>query len=81
LRDVAEAVHEVRLQRRGAKKKKPVPFEDTLHTVVLAALALLAQSVMGKQMMHETGLGDDAKAAMRFRGWLAKLILQHLEHD
>jgi AcrR family transcriptional regulator len=81
LREVAEAVHAVRVIKRGARKKRPVPFEDTLNIVVLAALALLAQSVMGKQVLHETGLGDDARAQTRFREWLAKLILDHLQHD
>lgn len=79
LRQVAEAVHEVRKTKRTSKKKKPVPFEDTLFTVVLAALALVGQSVMGEALMHETGLGTDAKTQARFRAWLARVMLEHFE--
>jgi hypothetical protein len=39
----------------------------------------LAQSVIGPQLLRAAGRADDARAATRFRAWLGKLILRHLE--
>ena len=71
-RELAEAVHEVRKQKRAEKKMKVPPFEDTNFSVLLPALALLSLSVL-----EEAGApGIDAA---RFRAWLAKLVHRHLE--
>jgi hypothetical protein len=48
--------------------------------VALAALALLAESVLGKSILRDAGLDDDRAARARFRGWLARLLADHLEH-
>jgi AcrR family transcriptional regulator len=55
------------------------PLEDTLHTVVLITLALLAESVVGKAILRDAGLGDDRTARARFRAFLARLVADHLE--
>jgi AcrR family transcriptional regulator len=80
LRDVAEAVHELRRARRAGKKRMP-PLEDTTFTVLLATMALLAQSVLGAQLLHGAGVGDDARAQARFRAWLARLMIEHFERE
>jgi AcrR family transcriptional regulator len=71
VRSVAEAVHEVRKERRKQAGKRVPPFEDTYFTVLLPALALLSLSVIG----HE----DDPEGPARFRAWLAKIIHHHLQ--
>jgi AcrR family transcriptional regulator len=71
VRSVAEAVHEVRKERRKQAGKRVPPFEDTYFTVLLPALALLSLSVIG----HE----DDPEGPARFRAWLAKMIHRHLQ--
>jgi hypothetical protein len=54
--------------------------EDTLHTIVLITLALLAESVVGKAILFDAGLGDDRAARARFRAFLARLVADHLEN-
>jgi hypothetical protein len=71
VRSVANAVHEIRKERRKAAGKKVPPAEDTYFTVLLPALALLSLSVIG----HE----DDPQGPARFRAWLARLIHHHLQ--
>ena len=76
LTDVVSATHALRKARRAGAAKLP-PLEDTAHTVVLAALALLAESVVGPAIFGDAGLGPDAGA--RFRAWLARLLVAHLD--
>jgi AcrR family transcriptional regulator len=80
VRSLAEAVHAIRLGRRGqGDKKKPVPsFEDTYFTVLLPALALLAMSVTGRAGA-KGAREDEVCGARRFRVWLARMIHEHLE--
>ena len=77
LHEVGLATHALRGKKR---KGRTPPLEDTLQVVTLAALALLAESVIGKAMMRDAGLGDDKAARTRFRAWLARLLVDHLEH-
>lgn len=74
MRDIGLAVHAL----RGRRSKRQAPLADTQHVVALAALALLAQAVMGEKILHDVGLGSDAAAGARFRVWLARLLNQHL---
>src|SRR6185369_12760726 len=64
LRQVAELVHAIRTERRGARNTPP--FEDTLFTVLLAMSTMFAQSVLLPMMRGET-LGVVPE---RFRKWL-----------
>jgi AcrR family transcriptional regulator len=75
--DVVEATHALRLAR-GKHAKRPT-CEDTAHTVVLAALALVGGSVLAPALLDNAGLGADARAAVRFRKWLARLLIEHME--
>lgn len=70
VRELAEVVHGERKVRRGARKLPP--FEDTLFSVLLPALALLSLSVL--EDCPEPGFD-----ASRFRAWMAKLLHEHLE--
>lgn len=77
LRDVAVAAHSLR-KRKHAGGRTP-SFEDTQHVVTLATLALIAQSVLGPEMLADVGLGDSLAAGAEFRAWLARLLTDHLD--
>jgi AcrR family transcriptional regulator len=77
LHDVGIAAHALRGKLR---KTRAPPLDDTLYVVALAALALLAESVLGKAILRDAGLGEDRAARARFRTWLAELLADHLEH-
>ena len=76
LHNVGLATHALRSRKRGAEVP---PVEDTLNVVVLAAFALLAESVLGKSILRDAGLGGDRAASARFRAWLARLLADYLE--
>jgi len=76
VRSVAEALHEVRRQRRTGKKRLP-PFDDTYFTVLLPALALLSLSVLVPP--SEQSSERDPRGPHHFRSWLARLLHRHLE--
>lgn len=77
LRQVAELVHPMRLERHGHRHTPP--FEDTLFTMMLAMFALFAQSVAGPMFLGAAGLPEGAPAEERFRRWLARVLVTHLE--
>jgi AcrR family transcriptional regulator len=82
VRSFAEAVHAIRKRRRAGKKKAAARFEDTYFTILLPALALLAQSVVGEpELGAEAEAKEDALGSQAFRRWLARLIHAHLEKD
>jgi hypothetical protein len=79
---IAELVH----ARRGASSAgpgEPSGYDDTRFTVMLAALALLGDALLGDAIRSSIGLGDDPDSARRFRVWLARLLVGHLggAHD
>jgi AcrR family transcriptional regulator len=76
LRDIAAAVHRIRTQRHAGN---PPPFEDTLYTVVLSALALFGNSIAGEPLRHSAGLGTTPADDRRFILWMAGLLRRHLE--
>jgi AcrR family transcriptional regulator len=78
VRAVAEAVHEIRREKRKGKGKSLPPFEDTFFTVLLPALALLSMSVIAPPELRAAG-HDAPFGAARFRTWLAELVRKHLE--
>ena len=75
IRPLAEAVHEMRRERRAGKKPMPA-FEDTYFTVLLPALALLAAAALGPKGAKSD---LDALGPHAFRRWLARLIHDHLD--
>ena len=77
LHDMGLAVHAL---RSGSARAGTPPLEDTLNVVALASLSLLAESVVGRSILRDAGLGEDRAARARFRAWLARLLADHLEH-
>lgn len=81
LRTVVETAQEIRKHRRAALgKNTDVSLEDTRFAVVLAVMALTAQSVLGDHLLESLGLRADEKTHAKFRAWLANLLLNHLEN-
>ena len=78
VRSVAEAVHAIRVTRRGGRKKGTPPFEDTYFTVLLPALALLSLSVI-EPPAKGRGKDQEACGPARFREWLGRVIHRHLQ--
>jgi len=77
LADVVEAAHALRLARR---ERAPKPtHDDTARTVVLAALALIGGAVLGSALLENAGLGEGARESKKFRSWLARLLIEHLD--
>ncbi len=62
-----------------AKKVRTPPREDTTFTVILAALALSGASALGPAFFASAGLTDDDATAARFRRWLARILVEHLD--
>jgi len=77
LADVVDAAHALRLARRPTAPKPS--RDDTARTVVLAALALVGGAVLGEAMLENAGLGVDPREPKRFRGWLARVLIEHLD--
>ncbi|MGH7281815.1 MAG: TetR/AcrR family transcriptional regulator [Polyangiaceae bacterium] len=77
LTDVVDAVHALRMaETECAPRPKR---EDTARTVVLAALALFGGALLAPALLDNAGLGDGAREAPKFRAWLARVLLEHLE--
>lgn len=74
LERVAAAVHALREHAHGDRGP---PREDSQFAILLAALALFADALAGDTMRQSAGL--DAASGPRFRQWLAKLLVTHLE--
>ncbi|MDC3953504.1 TetR/AcrR family transcriptional regulator [Polyangium jinanense] len=81
LADVVDATHVMRKAKRNEKGLKQKTREDTAHVVVLAALALLGSSVLGRTMLANAGLEGDDDAGARFRAWLTRVLLRHLDGE
>lgn len=74
LRGLALAMH----TRRVAETGTTAPVEDTQFMVLLVALALFGEGVLGATMFDSAGLAGDATARGRFQEWLMRLIELHL---
>ena len=78
LADVVDAAHALRRTRlRGSGRV--VKREDTAYAVVLTAMALLGSAVYGPMMLENAGLASDDAALARFRAWVARVLVGHLE--
>jgi len=72
---IASAVHRQRENRHGPRARS---FEDTLHTVLLASLAIIGNAVAGTPLRRSAGLTADTDVG-RFIAWLAQLLHEHLD--
>jgi AcrR family transcriptional regulator len=76
LRTIAETMHRIRVQRNPDAADR---FEDTLFTVLVAALVPFGRAIAGEQLRRSAGLEDDPDADRRFVVWLANLLHSNLE--
>ena len=81
LHDVARAAHELRRVRRAASGRPLPPFEDTHFTVLLAAFTIIAQSIFEPMLKRSANVEDDPDTGARFRAWLGRLMIAHLEGE
>lgn len=77
LRNVLDAAHAMRLSR--VKRGKKPTREDTANGVMLTALALVAGSVFTPILLKSAGLPNDAAARQRFRSWIMRFMLAHMD--
>lgn len=80
LSDVVDAAHAMATAKSTQKGLPLKTRDDTAHAIVLATLALLGSTILGKALLKNTGLTDD-NADARFRSWLARLLRRHLESE
>lgn len=81
IRTLADRVHTQRLTlARDAGGAAPDP-EDTVFSVVLVAVALLGDAVLGDGVRRSAGLPDDDATRRRFRAFLGRLVSAHLTGD
>lgn len=74
---VIDAAHAMRL---GRKKHAQRPSrEDTARTVVLATIAMVCGSVLTPTLLANAGLSSDAAGQARFRSWLTRLLIAHID--
>lgn len=77
LTDVVDAVHALRMSQTECSPRPK--RDDTARTVVLAALALFGGALLAPALLENAGLGDGAREAPKFRTWLARVLIEHLE--
>ncbi len=80
LRAIAEAAHSLRVRERAPGSPEP-EFQDTLLSILLVALALFGEALAGDTLRASAGLPQSARSARRFREWLAKLVVKHMEQS
>ena len=78
LAPIAQATHAARVSRRAPGTPEPT-FEDTSFVVLLAALALFGEAIVGPLFRGEPEDRPDVDMSKRFREWVAKLTLSKLE--
>ena len=76
LEKVTQAVHALR-EQNGVE----ADVEDTRFAMLLASLAMFADGLAGPTMRRSAGIEGDAEAPQRFRKWLARLLVRHLERS
>ncbi len=76
LQFVAQAAHAVRNERLG---ESTPPFEDTYFVILLAALTLFGDAVVGHSLRRADAVSDGTEESERFRRWLAELMHTHLQ--
>jgi AcrR family transcriptional regulator len=74
LRGMAEAMHGHIVGHHRA----PARPDDALFIVVLTALVMWAEGVMGPLVWESAGLSNDPRASDRFHKWLANLLREYL---
>jgi AcrR family transcriptional regulator len=70
-RELADAMHASRVQRRREDGRPPPRMEDTLFAIVMVSVGLFGDALFGRYARLSLGLPDDAETVRRFRRWLA----------
>jgi AcrR family transcriptional regulator len=56
-------------------------YEDTQFTILLAALTMFGQSILGQAMFRIAGVNPNRATQQRFRTWFAQILTSHLQQD
>jgi AcrR family transcriptional regulator len=56
-------------------------YEDTQFTILLAALTMFGQSILGQAMFRIAGVNPNRATQQRFRAWFAQILTSHLQQD
>lgn len=80
LRPLAELMHAERLRRCLEGEDTP-SFDDSYFIVLLSAFSLFGEAIVGPLFRGEPEEEPDEEMSKRFRGWLAKLVLQLLSRQ
>lgn len=81
LGDVVDATHALRKVKHEQAGCRTPSREDTAYAVVLAALALLGSAVVGPTLLENAGLPVGAATGKKFRAWVARLLVRHLDSE
>ena len=80
---IVEAVHAHRIELARARGTPEPSREDSAYAVRLAASAMLGDAISGELFSPERGAdertGAPCEADLRFRRWLGRLLVEHLE--
>ncbi|HBQ19482.1 MAG: TetR/AcrR family transcriptional regulator [Sandaracinaceae bacterium] len=73
---LTQLAHAARERERG-----PSDARDTMFTVLLSVYAMLGVAVFEPGVLRAADLTDDPDVRTEFRGWLARLLVGHLERE
>ena len=79
LRGLTDLVHARRTAYREEHGLPPAPREDSEFVVRLTAAASIGEGIFGPFFDAMMGHEDDTDVERRFRAWLAKLLIEHLQ--
>jgi len=80
LADLARLARTSRNAHREAEGRGPASYEDTAHAIVLVALVLFGDALLGDLVRGSAGL-DHPNAGERFRIWLAEVLEAHFSRS
>jgi AcrR family transcriptional regulator len=80
LRPLAELMHSERLKRCVAGADRPT-FDDSYFIILLSAFSLFGEAIVGPLFRGEPEEQPDEEMSKRFRGWVAKLVLELLSRE
>ena len=79
VRPLAVALHARRVLHYGARGQKAPSFDETFFVVVLAAIVLFGDAILGPTFRDEQDAEDAPERGRRFREWFAGLVQRHLD--
>lgn len=76
---IVDAVHARRVALARARGRAEPTREDSAYAVRLATSAMLGDAISGELFSPESPAGAPREADLRFRRWLGRLLLEHLD--